>query len=101
LATVREEHMSELQSQVTLNVGPVDHVRGVNTAPVTMLVYCHYECPYTRQLESSVAQLRHLDSDSFRYVFRYFPLRDIHPHAQTAAEAAEAVYSLVGQDASG
>jgi protein-disulfide isomerase len=64
-----------------------------------MLVYGDYECPYTRQLELSLAPLRHLDSDSFRYVFRYFPLREIHPHAQVAAEAAEAVDSLAGQDA--
>jgi protein-disulfide isomerase len=46
-----------------------------------------------------VARLQHRDSDSFRYVYRYFPLRDIHPHAQLAAEAAEAVYSLAGPDA--
>lgn len=91
--------MSEPQSGVTLNVGTADHVRGSNTAPVTVLVYGDYECPHTRQLELSVARLRDLDSDAFRYVFRYFPLREIHPHAQMAAQAAEAVYSLAGQDA--
>lgn len=64
-----------------------------------MLVYGDYECPYTRQLEMAVAGLRHVDYASFRYVFRYFPLREIHPHAEMAAEAAEAVYSLLGQDA--
>lgn len=85
--------------QVTLTVDSADHVRGSTTAPVTMLVYGDYECPYTRQLELLVAGLRHVDRDSFRYVFRYFPLREIHPHAQLAAEAAEAVYGLVGEDA--
>jgi protein-disulfide isomerase len=35
----------------------------------------------------------------FRYVFRYFPPRDIHPHTQMAVEAAEAVYALAGPDA--
>lgn len=91
--------MREPQREVALQVDPADHVRGSSTAPVTMLVYGDYECPHTRQLELSVAQLRRLDSAAFRYVFRYFPLRDIHPHAQMAAEAAEAVYSLAGQDA--
>lgn len=91
--------MSELQSDVTLTVGAGDHARGSSTAPVTMLVYGDYECPYTRELELSVAALRRRDGDSFRYVFRYFPLRDIHPHAQMAAEAAEAVYVLAGEDA--
>ena len=91
--------MNELQSGATLNVGSTDHVRGSTTAPVTMLVYGDYECPYTRELELSVTGLRRLDGDSFRYVFRYFPLREIHPHAQLAAQAAETVYSLAGQDA--
>ncbi|HEX9703983.1 MAG TPA: DsbA family protein [Gemmatimonadales bacterium] len=74
-------------------------MRGSNTARVTLLVYGDYECPYTRKLEVSVVRLRHLDHDSFRYVFRHFPLTDIHPHAQMAAEAAEAVYALAGPDA--
>ena len=87
------------QTGTTLNVGKDDHVRGSSTAPVTMLVYGDYECPYTRELEVSVARLRRPDHASFRYAFRYFPLREIHPHAQMAAEAAEAVYSLAGQDA--
>jgi NhaA family Na+:H+ antiporter len=90
--------MSELQSEVALNVGTADHVRGSTPAPVTMLVYGDYECPYTRELELSVARLRRVAGDSFRYMFRYLPLRDIHPHAQMAAEAAEAVYALVGRD---
>ena len=91
--------MRELRRVVTLKVGTADHVRGSTTARVTMLVHGDYECPHTRQLELSVARLRRLDGDSFRYVFRYFPLRSIHPHAQLAAQAAEAVYSLAGPDA--
>jgi protein-disulfide isomerase len=47
----------------------------------------------------SLAQLRRLDGNAFRLVFRYFPLREIHPHAQMAAESAEAVYTLEGADA--
>jgi protein-disulfide isomerase len=95
----RVEHMNERQIGTTLKVRNDDHVRGANTAPVTVLVYGDYECPYTRELEVSVARLRHLDNASFRYVFRPFPLRDIHPHAEMAAEAAEAVASLAGPDA--
>jgi len=74
-----------------------DHVRG--SGPVTILVYGDYECPYTRALELVIMQLRRRESDSFRYVYRYFPLREIHPHAQLAAEAAESVSALVGSDA--
>jgi NhaA family Na+:H+ antiporter len=91
--------MAKHRREATLKADSADHVRGSTTAPVTMLVYGDYECPYTRQLELAVAGLRRVHHDAFRYVFRYFPLRDIHPHAQLAAEAAEAVYALAGQDA--
>ena len=91
--------MNERQTATTLDVRADDHLRGSTTAPVTVLVYGDYECPYTRAMELVIAQLRRADSDSFRYVFRYFPLREIHPHAQMAAEAAEAVSALAGPDA--
>ena len=83
---------------MTLNVGKDDHVRGSSSAPVTVLVYGDYECPYTRALELAIAQLRDDGANSFRYVFRYFPLREIHPHAELAAEAAETVYTLGGPE---
>jgi NhaA family Na+:H+ antiporter len=82
---------------MTLNVSKDDHVRG--SGPVTILVYGDYECPYTRAFELVIMQLRRRDSDSFRYVYRYFPLREIHPHAEMAAEAAEAVSALAGPEA--
>ena len=76
-----------------------DHVQGTPGAAVALVQYGDYECPYTRALELALARLRHFNADAFRSVFRYFPLRDIHPHAQIAAEAAEAVYALRGADA--
>ena len=82
---------------MTVTVDKDDHVRG--SGPVTILVYGDYECPYTRALELVIRQLRTRDADSFRYVYRSFPLREIHPHAQLAAEAAESVSALAGPDA--
>jgi len=82
---------------MTVTIDKADHVRG--SGPVTILVYGDYECPYTRALELVIRQLRTRDGDSFRYVYRYFPLREIHPHAQLAAEAAESVYAIGGADA--
>jgi protein-disulfide isomerase len=76
-----------------------DHVRGTDSSRVTVLVYGDYECPHTRAFELAIARLRRDDPDSFRYVFRYFPLREIHPHAQVAAEAAECAFALGGADA--
>ncbi len=67
-----------------------DHVRGAPGAPMRLLIYGDYECPYTRQALISVAQVRRQLGDAFVYAFRNFPLTEIHPHALHAALAAEA-----------
>ena len=64
-----------------------DHVRG-SRGP-TLLIYGDYECPYTRLAYRSV-QFLEADGVPFRFVFRHFPLVEIHPHALAAAEASEA-----------
>jgi protein-disulfide isomerase len=64
-----------------------DHVRGSGGA--TLLVYGDYECPYTRLAYRSVQALE-AEGVRFRFVFRHFPLVEIHPHALAAAEASEA-----------
>jgi Na+/H+ antiporter NhaA len=68
----------------------VDHIRGPMDAPVTLLEYGDYECPYCGQAESVVRELLASFGDDVRYVWRHLPLNDVHPHAQAAAEAAEA-----------
>lgn len=88
-----------MNAQLSDPVSAGDHLRGRLDAPMQLVVYGDYECPYTRALELVVTQLRRRDSDAFRYVYRYFPLREIHPHAEMAAEAAEAVSALAGPDA--
>ena len=83
----------------TVAVAQGDHVRGADAAPTTVLVYGDYECPHTRALELALGRLRRREATAFRSVFRHFPLREIHLHAQSAAESAEAVYMLAGADA--
>jgi len=67
-----------------------DHAQGPANAPVTLVQYGDYECPYTRLSRHSVHQLQREFSDRLRFVFRHFPLEEIHPHARAAAAAAEA-----------
>jgi Na+/H+ antiporter NhaA len=66
-----------------------DHIRGPMKSPVTMVEYGDFECPYCGQAEPVVRELL-ADFGDVRYVFRHLPLTDVHPHAQMAAEAAEA-----------
>jgi Na+/H+ antiporter NhaA len=66
-----------------------DHIRGPARAPVTIVEYGDFECPYCGQAEPAVRELLAGHGD-VRYVWRHLPLTDVHPHAQLAAEAAEA-----------
>jgi len=66
-----------------------DHVRGPMEAPVTMVEYGDFECPYCGQAEPVVRELLG-DFGDVRYVWRHLPLSDVHPNAQLAAEASEA-----------
>jgi len=66
-----------------------DHVRGPCEAPVTLVEYADFECPFCGQAEPVVRALL-ADFGDIRYVWRHLPLRDVHPNAQFAAEAAEA-----------
>jgi protein-disulfide isomerase len=66
-----------------------DHVRGPLHAPVTVVEYGDFECPYCGQAEPVIRELLE-DFGDVRYVWRHLPLNDVHPNAQLAAEAAEA-----------
>src|SRR6266567_4567178 len=67
-----------------------DHRQGPATAAVTLVQYGDYECPYTRQSTTIVRAIQQQLGDQLRFVFRNFPLTEIHPHALHAALAAEA-----------
>jgi protein-disulfide isomerase len=76
--------------RLTVSVSERDHILGPLTAPVTMVEYGDYECPHCGQAHHVIKQLRQLMGHRLCFVFRHFPLTMIHPHAQDAAEAAEA-----------
>jgi protein-disulfide isomerase len=67
-----------------------DHIQGRDSAQVTLVEYGDYECPYCGQAYPIVKQVQKRLENKLRFVFRNFPITQIHPHAQHAAEAAEA-----------
>lgn len=67
-----------------------DHVRGPADGRVTLLEYGDYECIYCGRAEDTIRELISRFGDELTYVWRHLPLQDVHPHAQLAAEAAEA-----------
>jgi protein-disulfide isomerase len=77
--------MSILRVPVT----PADHIQGPKHAAVTLVEYGDYECGYCGLAHPVVKQVQKHFGDELRFVFRHFPLTQIHPHAQSAAETAE------------
>lgn len=76
--------------KLTQPVADRDHILGPEDAPITLVEYGDLECPYCRQVSPVIRELRNRLGGRVRYVFRHFPIRTSHPHAQLAAEAAEA-----------
>src|SRR5258706_7154211 len=77
------------QLPLSVPVSERDHSQGPATAAVTLVQYGDYECPYTRQSTTIVRAIQQQLGDQLRFVYRNFPLTEIHPHALHAALAAE------------
>jgi protein-disulfide isomerase len=71
-------------------VSEQDHARGAATAPVTIVEYADFECPYSRRAAPIVRELERRYAEDIRVVFRHEPIEQKHPHARRAAAAAEA-----------
>jgi len=77
-------------AQLAIPITDQDHALGPGNAPVTLLEYGDFECPYCRAAHPILQGVRRKMGDRLRFVFRNFPLSQAHPHAEHAAEAAEA-----------
>jgi protein-disulfide isomerase len=85
--------MAYSQSRVARLVLPVserDHVLGPPDAPATLVEYGDYECPHCGEAYPITKMVQNRMGNRLRFVYRHFPLAELHPHALTAAEAAEA-----------
>jgi protein-disulfide isomerase len=76
--------------RLTEPVSGRDHIRGPQSAEVSLVEYGDFECPYCRAAEPIVAGLIQAFGDQLSVTFRHFPLSEVHPHARHAAEVAEA-----------
>jgi protein-disulfide isomerase len=82
--------MSKSHSELTPPVTSGDHSQGRDDAPVTLVEYGDYECPYCGMAFPIVRRIQARLGNRLRFVFRNFPLAEAHPHATAAAEVAEA-----------
>src|SRR5258707_15005863 len=77
--------MSMLKAPIT----PRDHIRGPANAAVTLVEYGDYQCPHCGMVHPVVTRIEDRFRQTLRFVFRHFPLSQVHPFAESAAEAAE------------
>jgi protein-disulfide isomerase len=82
--------MSDSEAYLVTPVSERDHVQGPSTAPVTLVEFGDYECPYCGMAYPIVKEVQAHFGDRLRFVFRNFPISTSHPHAERAAEVAEA-----------
>lgn len=78
------------ESRLIRPVTENDHRHGSSDAPVTLVEYGDYECPYCGRAYPIIKSIQEESDDKLQFVFRNFPVTSAHPHAQHAAEAAEA-----------
>ena len=88
--------------QETAGQAPVvteqDYIRGNPNAPITIVEYSDFECPFCARFHPTMEQVMAEYGDQVRWVYRHFPLTQIHPEAQPSAEASECVAEQKGND---
>jgi protein-disulfide isomerase len=75
---------------LSVAVSKSDHALGPEDAPVTLVEYGDYQCPYCADMNPMIKSIAKAMGPQLRFVFRHMPLLEMHPYAQHAAEAAEA-----------
>lgn len=98
-----EDNGAEVAGDPT-NINPVtadDHIRGNPNAPIVLVEYSDYDCPFCKNFHETMKQImeEYGPSGDVAWVYRHFPLKELHPSAPKIAEAAECVADLGGNDA--
>ena len=86
-------------TRLTLPVSDRDHRQGNHDAPLTLVEYGDYECPHCGRAYPIIKRVQARLGNRLCFVFRNFPLNEIHPHAEHAAESAESVSTHGGEKA--
>ncbi len=81
------------------SVTEADHIRGSADAPVKVVEFSDLECPFCKRFHSTMKQVKDEYGDDVSWVYRHFPLPQLHPEAESAALASECVADIAGNEA--
>jgi protein-disulfide isomerase len=98
-ATQGIEKLSNDQAAKLPKLKDQDHVRGKKDAEVLLIEYSDFQCPYCQRFHPTTLQILKDYSNEVGYVYRHFPLDQLHPYARPAAEASECIKEIGGEDA--
>jgi protein-disulfide isomerase len=76
-------------ARLTQNINEQDHIQGNKNAPITLVEYGDFECPHCGHAYPIIKEIQEYFGDNLRFVYRHFPLAEMHPMAKPAAEACE------------
>ncbi len=76
-----------------------DHIIGSPTAPIVLVEYSDFQCPYCQMIHPSLQKIVSESNGQVAWAYRYFPLYQIHPQAEPSANAAECISEQLGNDA--
>ncbi len=93
------EKLPQEQASQLPSVSEQDHVKGERGAKVKLIEYSDYECPFCVRFHPTAQQVLDEYGNDLAWVYRHFPLDQIHPRARPAAEASECVAELGGEEA--
>jgi protein-disulfide isomerase len=96
---IAQGKLSEEQTKKIPALTDSDHVRGDRNADIVLIEYSDYQCPFCKQFHPTMQKVLDEYGDKVAWVYRHFPLDQIHPKARPSAEASECVAELGGEDA--
>lgn len=86
------------ESKTEIIITEKDHIRGNPKALVTIVEFSDFQCPFCKRFHPTVQQILENYSDQVRWVYKHFPLDEIHSEARPSAEASECVFEQKGND---
>ena len=89
---------TDANARVDVQISSGDHIRGNKNAPVKIVEFSDFQCPYCGAFHPTMQQVIYDYCNQVAWIYKHFPLDSLHPNARPAAEASECIYEQAGDD---